>query len=163
MAIILFVSLSIYIVFLSSEVCGVQTSTLSPSLSFPTSLALFHSCGSRWLSCRWNRREAGGGVEEEVVETVREREEGGTWQWGDAEREISLSPSLLRGHHWAPETGACGSFTGSGCFLIHWLAMDVRRGQWREGRGRWCFERPCLFQDRLISYVFCVCLWVCAS
>lgn len=80
----------------------------------------------------------GGGRREEEAESEREREkeEGGTWQWGDAEREISLSPSLLRGHHWAPETGACGSFTGSGCFLIHWLAMDVRRGQWREGRGR---------------------------
>lgn len=70
-----------------------------------------------------------------VVRRVRDRG-GGAWQWGDAEREIPLSPSLLRGRHWAPETGACGSFTGSGCFLIHWLAMDVRRGQWREGRGR---------------------------
>ena len=94
--------------------------------SLPPSL---HSPGSRWRKRR--RRE-----EEAESKRKREKEEGGTWQWGDAEREISLSPSLLRGRHWAPETGACGSFTGSGCFLIHWLAMDVRRGQWREGRGR---------------------------
>lgn len=90
-----------------------------------------------------------------------EREEGGTWQWGDAEREISLSPSLLRGRHWAPETGACGSFTGSGCFLIHWLAMDVRRGQWREGRGRWCYWEAVPFQRQTNKLcILCVSLSV---
>lgn len=136
----------LHIVFLLSEVRGVQTGTRSsqrslPSCSPPLSLSLLHSRGSLRLSSRWKtgrgrrrrRREAGGGRR---WWSACEREEGGTWQWGDAEREISLSPSLLRGRHWAPETGACGSFTGSGCFLIHWLAMDVRRGQWREGRGR---------------------------
>lgn len=120
-------------------------STLSPSLYFPTSLTLFCSRGALRLSSRWRRREAGR-RRRRWWWRARAREEGGTWQWGDAGREISLSPSLLRGRHWAPETGACGSFTGSGCFLIHWLAMDVRRGQWREGRGRWCYWEAVLFQ-----------------
>lgn len=87
---------------------------------------------------------------------------GGGWQWGDAEREIclALSPSLLRGRHWAPETEACGSFTGRGCFLIHCLAMDVRRGQWREGRGR-CNRKAVDLKGRLMSYVLRLCMCAC--
>lgn len=136
---------------------------LLPSTSPPLSLP-FCSRGSLRLSSRWRRREAG--RRRRWWRRARAREEGGTWQWGDAGREISLSPSLLRGRHWAPETGACGSFTGSGCFLIHWLAMDVRRGQWREGRGRWCYWEAVLLQRqtnklvRVLNLYFFVCMWI---